>query len=377
MIRAALLFPLAALLFFAGDLAWHPPMGWSSWNHFGRNIDDATVRGIADAMVSSGMKDAGYVYVNIDGSWQGARDASGNLQPNGKFPDMPGLVAYIHSLGLKAGIYSSPAPLTCGGDPGSYGYEKQDAQAYAAWGFDYLKYDWCGAGKYYPPGSMPTVYANMGQLLQATGRPLVYDICSYGWDQAWTWGASAGGNMWRIAPDIRDNWQSMSTIGFHTELGLAQFAGHGHWNDPDSLEVGNGGMTALEYQTHMSIWAILAAPLIAGNDIRSMDMETAAILLNKEVIAIDQDKLGKQGHRIYKNGGAEVWAKPLAGGGWAVGLFNRDASAQRVTVTWGSLGLSGSHHVRDLWAKVDIGFVSDHFSADVPSHGVAMIRVRK
>ncbi len=360
----------------AQEMAATPPMGWNSWNKFNRKVDDKTVREMADGMVSSGMKDAGYVYVNIDDTWQGARDAQGNLQPNEKFPDMKALADYVHSKGLKIGIYSSPGPKTCAGFEGSYQHEEQDAKMYAAWGMDYLKYDWCSASKVYKPSDMQAVYKKMGEALKATGRPILYSLCQYGLEKVWEWAPSVGGNAWRTTGDISDNWRSMSQIGFDKQEGLEKFSGPGHWNDPDMLEIGNGGMTNEEYRTHMSLWALLASPLLAGNDVRTMSAETKAILENREVIAINQDKLGKQGSRVTKDGDLEVWMRPLDGGDMAVGLFNRGPEKAKVTAKWSDLKITGKHKVRDLWAHKDGRSAADSYSAEVPAHGVVMIRVK-
>jgi alpha-galactosidase len=250
-------------------LAKTPPMGWNSWNLFAGKVDDATVRTIADAIVSSGMRDAGYIYVNIDDTWEGVRDADGNLQTNHKFPDMKALADYVHSKGLKLGIYSGPGPRTCAGYPASYGHEEQDARTFAAWGIDYLKYDWCSAATIYKDSELQPVYQKMGGALEATGRPIVYGLCEYGRGQVETWGTKVGGNLWRTTGDINDSWSSM--IGnLEKQVPLAPYAGPGHWNDPDMLEIGNGHMTDDEYRTHMSLWALVAAPLLAGNDIRNM-----------------------------------------------------------------------------------------------------------
>jgi alpha-galactosidase len=356
-------------------LAKTPPMGWNSWNKFASKVSDKLIRETADAMVKTGMKDAGYIYVNIDDTWEAGRDAQGNIQTNSKFPDMKALADYVHGKGLKLGIYSSPGPKTCADYEGSFQHEEQDAKTYAAWGIDYLKYDWCSASRVYDYHSMPAVYAKMGEALQATGRPIVYSLCQYGVFHGPQWGAKVGGNLWRTTGDISDNWKSMAHIGFDLQLDLAQYAGPGHWNDPDMLEVGNGGMTNTEYRTHMSLWSLLAAPLLAGNDLREMSNETREILLNKEVIAIDQDPLGKQATRVSKDGDLEVWARPLADGSEAIGLFNRGASAAKVTARNSDLHLSGSYKVRDLWAHADRGSFKDEFSAEVPSHGVVLIRL--
>src|SRR5579884_1939193 len=377
--KLPILCALAAASFgWCADLAQTPPMGWNSWNLFAEKVDDATVRGIADAMVSSGMAKAGYVYVNIDDTWEGERDANGNILSNKKFPDMRALADYVHSKGLKIGIYSSPGPKTCAGYEGSYQHEEQDAKTYAAWGIDYLKYDWCSADKVYTRADMPAVYKKMGDALKATGRPIVFSLCQYGMDKVWTWGASVGGNLWRTTGDIEDKWESMSVIGFDKQQGLAQYAGPGHWNDPDMLEVGNGGMNAAEYRTHFSLWAMLAAPLLAGNDLRAMNEDTTSILLNDEVIAIDQDPLGKEGWRVKKDGATEIWMKPLAGNAVAVGLFNRSDMMQDIGFQLDDMELKGRYKVRNLWTHEDLPEINGRhpFSAAVPAHGVVLLRIR-
>jgi alpha-galactosidase len=358
-------------------LAKTPPMGWNSWNKFHRNVDDKAVRGMADVMASNGMKEAGYVYVNIDDTWQGKRDANGVLQSNEKFPDMKALADYVHSKGLKIGIYSSPGPKTCAQFEGSFGHEEQDAKTWAAWGFDYLKYDWCSASQVYDVKSLPAVYEKMGKALLKSGRPIVYSLCEYGWQEVGEFGANVGGNLWRTTGDIRDQWQSMVHIGFELQPGLEQSARPGHWNDPDMLEIGNGGMTDEEYRTHMSLWCLLAAPLLAGNDLRDMKKEIMDILMNKEVIAVDQDPKGVQGVRVAKDGDREVWEKPLYDGSHAVGLFNLGKDSAMVTANFSDLKLTGSHAVRDLWAHADKGKVKDKFEAMVPSHGVVLVKIAK
>ena len=355
-------------------LAKSPPMGWNSWNKFRNQVSDQLVRETADAMVRSGMRDAGYVYLNIDDTWEADRDADGNIRPNDRFPDMKGMIAYVHGKGLKFGIYSSPGPKTCAGYQGSFQHEEQDAKTYAGWGVDYLKYDWCSAGAVYQSASMPAVYAKMGQALLSSGRPIVFSLCEYGAMKVQDWGAKVGGNLWRTTGDIRDNWESMSNIGFDQQNGLEDAAGPGHWNDPDMLEIGNGGMTTVEYRAHMSLWSMLAAPLIAGNDLRNIPPEILEILTNKEVIAIDQGTLGKQGKRVSKNGDLEVWSRPLAGGQYAVALFNRGQSAYKMTLRPADLGLGQFKKIRDLWAHSDTP-VSPEFTAEVPSHGVVMLRI--
>ena len=367
--------PLAALHKVPyNGLAKTPPMGWNSWNKFAGRVDDAAVRGMADAIVANGMKDAGYVYINIDDTWQGERDARGNIQTNKKFPDMKALADYVHSQGLKIGIYSSPGPNTCAGYEGSYGHEMQDARTYAAWGIDYLKYDWCGARNIYSDDEMQAVYQKMGDALRAAGRTIVFSLCQYGRADVWKWGPEVGGNLWRTTGDIRDTWDSMTRIGFN-QNDLATWAAPGRWNDPDMLEIGNGGMNEIEYQTHMSLWSILAAPLLAGNDLRNVSPSILAILANREVIAIDQDKEGKQGQRVWKSGDQEIWVRDLAGGDKAVAVFNRAADSTGVTVKWSDLEMKVPARARDLWAHRDIALQGAQYSVDVPAHGVVLLRV--
>lgn len=367
-------------------LASTPPMGWNSWNHFAREVTDADVRSAADALISSGMKDAGYIYVNIDDTWQGTRDDQGNIRTNERFPDMKGLADYVHSKGLKLGIYSSPGPKTCAGFEGSYQHEDQDARTYAGWGIDYLKYDLCSyriilqrEAKGDPEKQvqmMKAAYEKMHQALVKSGRPIVYSLCQYGLGDVWTWGAAVGGNLWRTTGDIRDSYTSMASIGFN-QIGIAQFAGPGHWNDPDMLEVGNGGMTPDEERTHMSLWTILAAPLLAGNDLSKMTPETLSILTNRDVIAVDQDPLGKQGERVAATRSTEVWAKPLQGGGFAVGLFNRGEEPASVSLQFADLDMHGPVQVRDLWTQKDLGKLQHTYTATVPRHGVVLVRLTR
>ena len=366
------------------QLAATPPMGWNSWNHFAGKVTDADVRAAADAIVKSGMRDAGYVYVNVDDTWQGQRDAQGRIHPNDRFPDMKALADYIHSRGLKFGIYSSPGPKTCAGFEGSYGHEEQDAQTYAEWGVDFLKYDLCGLrtimGIYNPQPDWPKAsaimreaYVKMHKALLRTGSPIVYSICQYGSDSVWEWASEAGGNLWRTTDDISDSFRSMALIGF-SQAGLERYAGPGHWNDPDMLEIGNGGMNADEYRTQMSLWAMLAAPLLAGNDLSKMDDSTKSILLNNEVIAIDQDKLGAQGSRL---GPLQIWMKPLSNGSKAVALFNfvTDDVPQPITLRFKEIGFTGPVHARDLWSHRDLGVLQDSYTVTPPKGGVVLLRV--
>jgi alpha-galactosidase len=361
-----------------------PPMGWNSWNHFGDKVDDPSVRAQADAMVSSGMRDAGYTYVNIDDTWEGERDAKGIIQTNSKFPDMKALADYVHSKGLKIGIYSSPGSRTCAKFEGSLNHEQQDADTYAAWGIDYLKYDLCGLRdemKLAPNPEaqhkiMVDAYIKMRDALLATKRPIIYSLCQYGDDAVWNWGTTVGGNLWRTTGDISDKYASMSAIGF-SQAGLARFAGPGHWNDPDMLEVGNGGMTAEEYRTHMSLWAILAAPLLAGNDLSTMTPETIGLLTNRDVIAVDQDPAGRQGDRVSAEGPIEVWVRPLADGAKAVGIFNRHPRAMPYKVNLRKMGLRYGATARDLWQGKNLADTRSPYVTTIPGHGVLFLRISK
>jgi alpha-galactosidase len=383
-------FVLAALSLFSSlpagaqgnDLAARPPMGWNSWNHFHRQVDDAIIRAQAEAMVSSGMRDAGYLYINIDDTWEGERDTKGNIQANSKFPDMKALADFVHSKGLKLGIYSSPGAKTCAKFEGSLGHELQDAQTYAAWGIDYLKYDLCGLREQMKAAPTPEAahkimidaYTKMRDALRSTDRPMVYSLCQYGEDAVWEWGADVGGNLWRTTGDISDKYAKMAEIGF-SQAGLGRFAGPGHWNDPDMLEVGNGGMTTDEYRTHMSLWAILAAPLLAGNDLSTMTPETVALLTNRDVIAVDQDAAGKQGDRVSAEGPVEVWARVLADGSKAVGIFNRHHTALVARVDFGTMGFKGAVKARDIWQGKELGRLNSPYVVKVPAHGVVFLKV--
>jgi alpha-galactosidase len=358
-------------------LARTPPMGWNSWNKFHTRVSDEIVRGVADSIASNGMRDAGYVYITIDDTWEGERDAHGVLHSNSKFPDMKALADYVHSKGLKLGIYSGPGLTTCQGYEASHGHEQQDARTWAAWGIDYLKYDWCGARMMYTDADEQALYQRMGDALAASGRKIVFSLCQYGRVDVWKWGADVGGNLWRTTGDISDSWDSMERIGFDQGK-LAPYAKPGHWNDPDMLEIGNGGMTDTEYRTHMSLWSMLAAPLIAGNDVREMSPSISAILLNREVIAIDQDAAGKQATRVSGSGDKEIWTRALAGGDTAVALFNRGKDAAPITAKWSDLGLKKSpSSARDLWAHADLTLNGASYAVEVPSHGTVLLRIRK
>lgn len=364
-------------------LALTPPMGWNSWNKYAcKGINEGVVRETADAMASNGMKDAGYQYVIIDDCWQTGRDAEGNIiVDKEKFPNgIKALADYVHSKGLKFGIYTDAGTETCGGRPGSLGHEYQDARQYAAWGVDYLKEDWCHT---VPGQNSEASYTTMRDALKASGRPILFSICEWGSTKPWLW-AGPIGNMWRATGDIQDCWDCKKSWGGNgvTQIldlmnGIESYAGPGHWNDPDMLEVGNGGLTTTESRAHFSMWALFSAPLLAGNDIEHMSADTKEILLNKEVIAIDQDALGQQGRRVKKDGDLEIWSKQLADGGRAVALLNRSAAAANISVKWTDIGYPDtvSASVRDLWAKKDVGQKTGGYSAEVPSHGVVMIKV--
>jgi alpha-galactosidase len=355
------------------SLAPTPPMGWNSWNKFACNVSEELIRETADAMVSSGMQAAGYQFVNIDDCWQVSRDAQGTIVADPtRFPSgIKALADYVHGKGLKLGVYTDAGTLTCQKRPGSLGHELQDAKTYAAWGVDYVKVDWCHA-----EGLDPEVqYAKFRDALAQAGRPIVFSICNWGVKAPWTWGPVTG-NLWRTTDDISDAWESMSLIGF-SQNGLQKFAGPGHWNDPDMLEVGNGGMKPDEYRVHMGLWALLAAPLLAGNDLRSMSPETREMLTNGEIIAVDQDAKGVQGHRLWDEGPLEIWAKSLADGSNAVGLFNRGGSELKITLDFKMLNISGPAKLRDLWQHKDLGVAQDSYTATVPKHGVVMLKVSK
>jgi len=363
-------------------LARTPPMGWNSWNKFACNVSESLIREAADAVVSTGMKDAGYVYVVIDDCWQVSRDAEGNIVPDAKrFPGgMRALADYIHSKGLKFGIYSDAGAGTCQKRPGSRGYEFQDARQYAAWGVDYLKYDWCNTTTQNSVAS----YSIMRDALAKSGRPIVFSICEWGSSKPWLWAADVG-NLWRTTGDIQDKWSIKRDWGgngvvqiLDLQDGIEFASGPGHWNDPDMLEVGNGGMSSTEYRAHFSLWCLMAAPLMAGNDIRGMTDEIRGVLTNKEVIAVDQDALGYQGRRVKRDGDREIWSKQMADGSRAVALLNRGDSETEIRVAWTDIGYpdSISAAVRDLWAHQDLGSQQGGFSAKVPSHGVVMVTVR-
>jgi len=360
-----------------------PPMGWNSWNKYAcKGLNEQVVRATADAIATNGMKDAGYQYVNIDDCWQTGRDADGNIIVDAeKFPSgLKALADYIHSKGLKFGVYSDVDAKTCAGRPGSIGHEYQDARQYAAWGVDYLKEDWCNT---LPGQNAESSYTLMRDALAATGRPIVFSLCEWGSNKPWLW-AGPIGNLWRATGDIQDCWDCKKQWGGNGVVqiidlmnGLESYSGPGHWNDPDMLEVGNGGMTTEEYRAHFSLWAMFAAPLLVGTDIANMSADTRSILLNRAVIAVDQDPLGRAGSRVKKDGDIEVWSRQLADGGRAVVLLNRSANPLSIGVAWTDIGYPSGLRatVRDLWSGKDTRDQAGNYAAQVPSHGVVMVTI--
>jgi alpha-galactosidase len=377
------------------DLALTPPMGWNSWNKFACNVNEQLLRETADAMVSSGMKDAGYRYIVIDDCWHGKRDSLGFIHPDPEhFPSgMKALSDYIHAKGLKFGIYSDAGWKTCAGRPGSRGYEYQDALVYAKWGVDYLKYDWC----YIDGLNAEGAFLTMRDALYAAGRPIILSICEWGSNRPWEWGKNIG-HLWRTTGDItacfdcvvdHGSWKAWGVMQIlDMQDGLRIHAGPDHWNDPDMMEVGNG-MSVNEDRAHFSMWCMLAAPLMAGNDLRNMSKETLGILTNKEVIALDQDSLGIQGFKHSRRDSIEIWFKPLEGGDWAVCFLNRAKETREITFNWKDHTINDSfsgresrfnetvYTVRDLWAKKDIGSTKKVLKAKIPGHDVLMLRLKK
>lgn len=370
------------------SLAQTPPMGWNSWNKFGCDVSEKLMKEMADAMVESGMKDAGYEYIVIDDCWQIGRDSLGNIIPDPeRFPNgMKALADYIHSKGLKLGIYSCAGSYTCQGRPGSRGYQFQDARQYAAWGVDYLKYDWCSnEGQ-----NARAAYQTMSDAIKLSGRPIVFSICEWGENEPWKWGKGIG-HMWRVTPDIRDCYQCKFDWGgvgvmdiIDIMADLYPYAGPGHWNDAEMLEVGNGGMNKEEYMPHFSMWCMLATPLMAGNDLRKMDADTKEILTNKEVIAVNQDKLGEQARRFMDMGEKEIWAKPLANGELAVCFLNRTETVWKLDYDWHKQTIyfadevnihKKEYKIRDLWKHQDIGTTKAHTRYEIAPHGVLMVRL--
>ena len=376
-------------------LALTPPMGWNSWNHFSCDVSEALIRETADAMVSTGMKAAGYVYVNIDDCWHGERDSLGFIHPDpGRFPSgMKALADYIHALGLKFGIYSDAGWKTCGGRPGSRGHEYQDAMQYAKWGVDYLKYDWCNTEGLDARGA----YLTMRDALYAAGRPIVFSLCEWGNDKPWEWGAPIG-HLWRTTGDIaavfdgeinHGSWSSWGVLQIiDMRKDIRQYAGPDHWNDPDMMEIGNG-MSVNEDRAHFSMWCMLAAPLLAGNDITGMSQETLEILTNREAIAVNQDSLGVQGFRVMVIDSVDIWAKPLMHEELAVCFLNRTRSPRKIGFDWKThpvhdeftdksfLFDQNEYMIRDLWKHKKSGTTNKIFRFDIPGHDVVMLRLAK
>ncbi|MEO7120284.1 MAG: glycoside hydrolase family 27 protein [Ginsengibacter sp.] len=379
------------------SLAMTPPMGWNSWNTFQTKIDDSLVRGIADVMISSGMKDAGYEYLVLDDGWMAMeRDSiTGDLVPDPKkFPNgMKVLVDYVHSKGLKFGLYNCAGIKTCAGYPGTRGYEYQDARFYASLHIDYLKFDWCNTDGI----NAKEAYTTMSKALKAAGRPIVFSLCEWGSNKPWEWAKNVG-ELWRTTGDIsalydgyldRGTWKQTGVMPIvDQQIGLRKYAGPGHWNDPDMLEVGNG-MSVAEDRSHFSMWCLLAAPLMAGNDLRKMTKETQSILTNKDVIAIDQDKAGIEGFKYSDKDSLEVWVKPLENNDWAVCFLNRSSKPAKINFNWKNEIIndtlfkkmldakSNVYKIKNLWTKSNMGDTQKPLSATLPSHDVIVLRLSK
>ena len=387
-------------------LALTPHMGWNSWYVWENHVTDKIMRDAADAMVNSGLIDHGYMYVNIDDCWAvkpgssdstlmgETRDKNGMINGNRRFPDMKTLTDYIHSIGLKAGIYTSPGELTCAGHVAAYGNEDKDITRFVAWGYDFLKYDWCSYSKIARTDTLPDLqkpYILISEILKKQKRDIVLNLCQYGMGDVWKWGKSVGGQSWRTAGDLGGSFEGIGTALFrdgfdeYSKDSLHLFGGPGGWNDPDYLLLGYLSnwkgetvptpLTPNEQYTHVSLWSIIAAPLIFSGDITRMDDFTKSLLTNDEIIEVDQDPMGKPGHRAFKNGDAEVWVRPLEDGSIAVGLFNRGEKPIMVTADWTDLNISGTQKIRDLWRQKDIGTFEGKFSASVAKHGVTMVRM--
>jgi alpha-galactosidase len=360
-------------------LAPTPPLGWNSWNTFETEIDEALIRQTAEAMIANGMQAAGYNYIVIDDGWEAKeRDEMGNIVPDAKrFPGgMKAMGDFLHAKGFKFGIHNCAGVKTCAGFPGGRGHEFQDARAYASWGVDYLKYDWCDHGT----ADAEETYKTMRDALHAAGRPIVYSLCEWGNNKPWMWAREIG-HLWRTTGDVTDCYdcQAVYSVGWKhildAQVGLDKYAGPDHWNDPDMLEVGNPGLTVAESRSQFSLWCMLAAPLMAGNDVRKMSDEIRDILTNTEVIALDQDPLGKQGYRYMSHPGREIWAKELSKGEWAVCFHNTQDKDLPIRVNWAHLSfLKGSFRIRDLWQRRDIGRSDKEFTARIPTHDVLLLK---
>ncbi len=360
-------------------LALTPPMGWNSWNIFRCDISEDLIKEITDTFVESGMKDAGYEYIVIDDCWQVSRDENGKIVPDPeRFPSgIKALADYVHSKGLKFGIYSCAGTKTCQNRPGSNGYEIIDANTYAEWGVDYLKYDWCNSEGIDPHKA----YTDMSKALADTGRPIVFSMCEWGNSRPWSWAQNVG-HLWRTTNDILDCWDCRRewggmgwTIILDAQVGLEKYAGPGHWNDPDMLEVGNGNMSYNEYVAHFSFWCLLAAPLMAGNDLREMDDSIKGILLNKDAIAINQDVAGIQGSKVYDEGDFEIWKKELDNGDIAVIYFNRNQRSFNYPTLWEEIGVTNNMTVYDIWKHENIGEVDQLKDLLLDGHSVKFFRL--
>lgn len=368
------------------DLAKTPPMGWNTWNTFASNIHEKLIRETADAMVANGMRDAGYVYIVLDDTWSTKqRDAAGNLVADPqKFPSgMKALGDYLHDRGFKFGIYSCAGTRTCADYPGSWGHEFQDARTFASWGVDYLKYDWCNSGNANPRDA----YKRMRDALYAAGRPVVFSLCEWGGSKPWEWAGEVG-HLWRTTGDIYDSydgrkgwemgWKRIVDVMHENAEAMGKAAGPGHWNDPDMLEVGNGGLTFAESRGHFSLWCLLAAPLMAGNDVRNMTAEIRALLTDREALAINQDPKGRQAIRALSapSKNIEIWAKELEGGEYAIGALNTGNAPAELTIEWERLWfLKGRYTVRDVWAKKAVGTTESPYKAVAESHDVLLFRL--
>ncbi len=373
-------------------LALTPPMGFNTWNTFASNINEVLIMETADAMVKNGMRDAGYTYIVLDDCWaKKDRDADGNLVPDpAKFPSgMKALGDFLHARGFKFGIYGCAGSKTCGGYPGSMGHEYQDARVFASWGVDYLKYDWCSTGT----RDAREAYTTMRDALFTAGRPVVFSICEWGNSKPWEWAKDVG-HLWRTTGDITDcydcvqrwerGWKVILDLQYSQvqpadgqNNGIGKFAGPGHWNDPDMLEVGNEGLTFAESRAHFSMWCLLAAPLMAGADVRHVSPEILAVMTDKDALAIDQDSAGKEGWRFRAEPGREIWVRELANGDWAVALLNTGDKAAELSIDFGPMWfIGGKCSIRDLWDKKDAGTTEKHFTKRLESHDVALLRLK-
>lgn len=369
-------------------LARTPPMGWNSWNVWGPAVDAEKVLQAAEWLDRSGLAAHGFQYIVIDDAWSAPRGPDGQIVPNEKFPDMRALAEAVHARGLKLGIYSSPGPKTCEEFPGSWQHEAQDAATFAAWGIDFLKYDWCSYEALAGDRSLAELqkpYRVMQDALARVDRDIVYALCQYGYGDVWKWGAEVGGNLWRSSGDLLDQWANLESVGFR-QAGRERWTRPGEWNDTDMLVVGTLGwgpnlrpsrLTPNEQILHLSLWALQAAPLFIGADLSKLDAFTLALLSNDEVIDVDQDPLGRAAGRVATDKRREIWARPLADGTMAVGLFNRGLHPAEVTVHWAQLGLQGPQPVRDLWQRQDLGMTPEKFSVTVPRHGAVLLKIGK